>query len=183
MGIYGALNIFLAVLAISPCFSSAGDIVHQDDVAPKRPGCDNNFVLVKVPTSVDGVENIEYVGVGARFGRSLESKEKNANKTRLVLADPPDLCRPPKKKLQRDVILVHRGNCSFTTKSNIAEEANASAILIINYRTGIFVIFITHSLFTYFFTYSQCPASQMKLNLRNFIYIAKCYHAQDFFGI
>ncbi|KDP28619.1 hypothetical protein JCGZ_14390 [Jatropha curcas] len=138
MGIYGALNIFLAVLAISPCFSSAGDIVHQDDVAPKRPGCDNNFVLVKVPTSVDGVENIEYVGVGARFGRSLESKEKNANKTRLVLADPPDLCRPPKKKLQRDVILVHRGNCSFTTKSNIAEEANASAILIINYRTELF---------------------------------------------
>lgn len=24
----------------------AGDIVHQDDIAPKRPGCDNNFVLV-----------------------------------------------------------------------------------------------------------------------------------------
>lgn len=23
----------------------AGDIVHQDDVAPKKPGCDNNFVL------------------------------------------------------------------------------------------------------------------------------------------
>ncbi|XP_037496810.1 signal peptide peptidase-like 4 isoform X2 [Jatropha curcas] len=120
MGIYGALNIFLAVLAISPCFSSAGDIVHQDDVAPKRPGCDNNFVLVKVPTSVDGVENIEYVGVGARFGRSLESKEKNANKTRLVLADPPDLCRPPKKKVFKScsvcdtVIHLNSHNVFFT---------------------------------------------------------------------
>ena len=25
---------------------SAGDIVHQDTVAPARPGCENNFVLV-----------------------------------------------------------------------------------------------------------------------------------------
>lgn len=138
MGIYGHLLIFVAVLALSPCFGSAGDIVHQDDIAPKRPGCDNNFVLVKVPTWIDDVDDIEYVGVGARFGRSLESKEKHANKTRLVLADPPDLCSPPKNKLQRDVILVHRGNCSFTTKSNIAEGANASAILIINNRTELF---------------------------------------------
>ncbi|XP_043812693.1 signal peptide peptidase-like 4 isoform X2 [Manihot esculenta] len=138
MGIYGPLHIIVAVLALSPCFASAGDIVHQDDVAPKRPGCDNNFVLVKVPTWVDGVEDIEYVGVGARFGPTLESKEKHANKTRLVLADPPDLCRPHKNKLNREVILVHRGNCSFTTKSNIADGANASAILIINNRTELF---------------------------------------------
>jgi hypothetical protein len=32
---------------------------------------------------------------------------------------------------------VHRGNCSFTDKANIAESANATAILIINNRTGI----------------------------------------------
>jgi len=25
-----------------------GDIVHHDDVAPIRPGCDNNFVLVTI---------------------------------------------------------------------------------------------------------------------------------------
>lgn len=36
----------VAVLALTPWFASAGDIVHHDDVAPKRPGCDNNFVLV-----------------------------------------------------------------------------------------------------------------------------------------
>nr|AAL14628.1 growth-on protein GRO11 [Euphorbia esula] len=127
--------LYLALLASSLCFASAGDIVHQDDKSPKRPGCDNNFVLVKVPTWVDGVEDIEYVGVGARFGRTLEAKEKDANKTKLVLADPPDLCQPPKFKLNRDVILVHRGNCSFTTKAKIAELANASAILIINTET------------------------------------------------
>lgn len=61
---------------------------------------------MKVPAWVDGVEDIEYVGVGARFGLTLESKEKHANKTRLVLADPPDLCRPPKYKVSNCVLLV-----------------------------------------------------------------------------
>ena len=31
---------------------------------------------------------------------------------------------------------MHRGNCSFTTKANVAEDAGASAILIINNQTG-----------------------------------------------
>lgn len=54
---------------------------------------------VKVPTRVDGVPEVEYVGVGARFGTTLESKEKHANETRLVLADPPDCCSKPKNKV------------------------------------------------------------------------------------
>ncbi|XP_019430066.1 PREDICTED: signal peptide peptidase-like 4 [Lupinus angustifolius] len=116
----------------------SGDIVHHDDVAPTRPGCANNFVLVKVPTYVDGVENSEYVGVGARFGPTLESKEKRANHTRVVLADPPDCCSKPKNKLTSEIILVHRGKCSFTTKANIADDAGASAIIIINNQTELF---------------------------------------------
>ncbi|KAJ6320343.1 hypothetical protein OIU78_015686 [Salix suchowensis] len=138
MNICKNIYVFMAVLASSFCFGSAGDIVHQDDVAPKRPGCENNFVLVKVPTYINGVEDIEYVGVGARFGLTLESKEKHANLSTLVLADPPDCCSKPRNKLSREVILAHRGNCSFTTKANIAEDAGASAILIINNRTELF---------------------------------------------
>ncbi|XP_058223389.1 signal peptide peptidase-like 4 isoform X4 [Rhododendron vialii] len=111
-----------------------GDIVHQDDKAPKRPGCDNDFVLVKVPIYIEGNEVNEFVGVGARFGPTLESKEKHANQTRLALADPPHCCSAPKTKLTGEVILVHRGNCSFTAKANVAEAAGASAILIINNR-------------------------------------------------
>ncbi|XP_040372499.1 signal peptide peptidase-like 4 isoform X2 [Rosa chinensis] len=130
--------IVAAVLVLSLGFSSAGDIVHHDNIAPKRPGCENDFVLVKVPTWINGVEADEYVGVGARFGPTLESKEKHANNTRVVLADPPDCCTKPKNKLAREVILVHRGNCSFTTKANMAESANASAILIINNRPELF---------------------------------------------
>ncbi|KDO86182.1 hypothetical protein CISIN_1g009437mg [Citrus sinensis] len=132
------INIFIFILVSSPCLASAGDIVHQDNNAPKRPGCDNNFVLVKVPTWVDGGEDTEYVGVGARFGRTLEAKEKDASQNRLVLADPPDCCSKPKNKLTGEAILVHRGGCSFTAKANFAEEANASAILIINNKTELF---------------------------------------------
>ncbi|XP_027334177.1 signal peptide peptidase-like 4 isoform X2 [Abrus precatorius] len=132
--IYSVVFVFLFAVTLV----LGGDIVHHDDVAPRRPGCENNFVLVKVPTWIDGVESNEYVGVGARFGPTLESKEKRANLTRVVMADPPDCCTPPKNKLTSQIILVHRGKCSFTTKANIADEAGASAILIINYRTELF---------------------------------------------
>lgn len=115
-----------------------GDIVHQDDIAPKRPGCDNNFVLVKVPTWFGDSDEEEYVGVGARFGPTLESKEKDANKSRVSLADPPDCCSTPKNKLTGEVILVYRGNCSFTDKARVAEAAGASAILVINNQTELF---------------------------------------------
>lgn len=39
----------LVVMVVSLEFGSAGDIVHHDNIAPRRPGCDNNFVLVRNP--------------------------------------------------------------------------------------------------------------------------------------
>ncbi|XP_057980452.1 signal peptide peptidase-like 4 isoform X2 [Malania oleifera] len=132
----GALcSAFVVVLVWCSSVTDAGDIVHQDDDAPRRPGCENNFVLVKVATWVNGEEDNEFVGVGARFGPTLESKEKHANQTKLVLADPPDCCNMPKNKLTGEAILAYRGNCSFTTKANVAESAGATAILIINNQT------------------------------------------------
>ncbi|KAD4982696.1 hypothetical protein R6Q59_002321 [Mikania micrantha] len=128
--------VFSLICSVSVVF--AGDIVHQDDIAPKKPGCDNNFVLVKVPTWIGVNEEEEFVGVGARFGPTLESKEKDANKSRVALADPPDCCSTPKNKLTGEVILVHRGNCSFTAKAHVAEAAGASAILIVNNQTELF---------------------------------------------
>lgn len=119
-------------LACGPRSARAGDIVHDDESAPKKPGCNNQFVLVKVQTWVDGLESSEFVGVGARFGKPIVSKEKNADHSRLTLSDPRDCCSSPKKKLTGDVILVDRGSCTFTTKANNAEVANASAILIVN---------------------------------------------------
>ncbi|KAL8503392.1 hypothetical protein ACS0TY_022215 [Phlomoides rotata] len=126
--LWAALLVFLT----SCGRARAGDIVHDDDLAPKKPGCENDFVLVKVQTWVDGIEDDEFVGVGARFGTTIVSKEKNANQTRLALSDPPDCCSYPKKKLTGDVLMVDRGNCKFTVKANFAEAAGASAVLIIN---------------------------------------------------
>lgn len=44
--------LLLNLLACTLALASAGDIVHQDDVAPRKPGCENNFVLVRRPTSI-----------------------------------------------------------------------------------------------------------------------------------
>lgn len=121
----------LILLVLSSCRVKAGDIVHDDEKTPKKPGCANDFVLVKVQTWIDGVEANEFVGVGARFG-SIVSKEKNANQTRLTLSDPRDCCSKPNNKLAGDVVMVDRGKCKFTAKANVAEAAGASAMLIIN---------------------------------------------------
>ncbi|KAJ0106574.1 hypothetical protein Patl1_17711 [Pistacia atlantica] len=100
--------------------------------------------FVKVQTWIDGIENEEFVGVGARFGTTIVSKEKKAQNDHLTLADPRDCCSMPKKKVfpfllpntfnaySGDVIMVDRGHCKFTTKANIAEAAGASAVLIVN---------------------------------------------------
>ncbi|KAI3807384.1 hypothetical protein L1987_23311 [Smallanthus sonchifolius] len=53
---------------------------------------------VKAPTWIGDNEEEEFVGVGARFGPTLESKEKDANKSRVALTDPPDCCSTPKNK-------------------------------------------------------------------------------------
>ncbi|KAK6920116.1 PA domain [Dillenia turbinata] len=128
----------LCVFHVSSVF--AGDIVHTADVVPKKPGCNNNFVLVKVPIWIEGKEVREYVGIGGRFGPTLESKEKHANYSRLAIADPPDCCSSLKNEFDRETILVHRGNCSFTTKANIAEAAGASGIIIVNNQTELFMM-------------------------------------------
>lgn len=54
---------------------------------------------MKVQTWVDGIEDGEFVGVGARFGTTIVSKEKNANQTGLTLSDPRDCCTAPKNKV------------------------------------------------------------------------------------
>ena len=33
-------------LVCHPCSVTAGDIINDDDLAPKKPGCENDFVLV-----------------------------------------------------------------------------------------------------------------------------------------
>ncbi|XP_078182634.1 SIGNAL PEPTIDE PEPTIDASE-LIKE 2 [Carex rostrata] len=136
-GAPGTVLLLLLLSLALPWLAMAGDTVQDDETAPKMVGCSNNFVLVKVQTWVDGHEDSEFVGVGARFGQTIESKEKHANRTKLSLADPADCCTPP-SKVAGDVLLVHRGTCKFTEKARAAEAAGASAILIVNHRKELY---------------------------------------------
>lgn len=42
----------LVLLLIFPSHVMAGDIVHHDDLTPKKPGCENDFILVVSPMAV-----------------------------------------------------------------------------------------------------------------------------------
>lgn len=46
--------------------------------------------------------------------------------------------------------MVDRGNCTFTRKANIAQNANASAILIINNQKGKKILSIFFSFLLFF---------------------------------
>lgn len=45
----------LVLLLIFPCHVTAGDIVHHDDLTPKKPGCENDFILVIFPIFASGI--------------------------------------------------------------------------------------------------------------------------------
>ncbi|KAJ0808132.1 putative succinate--CoA ligase (ADP-forming) [Helianthus annuus] len=90
------LQVAVFSLICSFSFVFAGDIVHQDDIAPKWPGCDNNFVLVGGVTPKKG--GTEHLGlpvfntVADAFGTEhfvLSVKVKAAflrqSKTRLIV--------------------------------------------------------------------------------------------------
>lgn len=62
---FGLVKVLLAVILCSSLVF-AGDIVRQDDVAPKKPGCENNFVLVgrnKTPNLFLVISKIFYLGL------------------------------------------------------------------------------------------------------------------------
>ncbi|CAH8330383.1 unnamed protein product [Eruca vesicaria subsp. sativa] len=75
---------------------------------------------IKFKTWIDGTEDAEFVGVGARFGRQIIYKEKNANQTHVVFANLRDCCSPLKTKLIGDFVIEEHGNCRSTAKANNA---------------------------------------------------------------
>ena len=100
---------------------------------------------VKVPVWVDGKEVAEFVGVGARFGKSLESKEKRANQTKLALADPPDCCSTPRNKVSSLSLLI--SHSTFTiNESNV----KVSQLLTGFCEESTFILLLTFLLFVCF---------------------------------
>lgn len=88
------LVLVLAELVMMPNFMFSSPLVHLLFI------CLFHVVYqVKIQTWVDDENENEFVGVGARFGVTLEAKEKHANRTHLSLLDPSDGCTMPAKKV------------------------------------------------------------------------------------
>lgn len=129
-----------AVLAIAVLLFCIGflqpalcDETRSDDKrVPKQPGCANEFQLVKVRIWVDGHSQSEAVGLTARFGALVPSREEDAVRVPLVLSDPLDGCLNISAQLSDSVALVARGNCTFTQKAREAQGAGATGLLVLN---------------------------------------------------
>ncbi|KAL4565434.1 hypothetical protein LXL04_029529 [Taraxacum kok-saghyz] len=184
-------EVVLEVVVLSLIFGVslvfAGDIVHQDNIAPKRPGCDNNFVLVKVPTWIGNNGEEEFVGVGARFGPSLESKEKDATKSRVTLADHPDFISNqgslvPNTALGRfsssgysedellPMVASKNLTLSYSSESSIEVElkrertADPITILVLFGLSGVMLVMLSVIVLVVFF---QCSWSKIKIYTRH----------------
>lgn len=48
------VSVFVLLLLCNTCSVRAGDIVHDDENAPKKPGCENDFVLVCSDAFING---------------------------------------------------------------------------------------------------------------------------------
>ncbi|XP_044962199.1 signal peptide peptidase-like 5 [Hordeum vulgare subsp. vulgare] len=65
--------------------------------------CFHTSTMYEVQSWVGGHEGEEFVGVGACFGPKIVSKEKQATRKPLTLADPIHGCASPKINLNQDM--------------------------------------------------------------------------------
>lgn len=124
--------LFLALIFIAAAVSADDISRDEDEDAPKTPGCDNKFQLVKIKNWVDGVESTSVVGLSARFGTSLPVHASEALKRSAVLANPFNCCTNLSTELSNSVALAARGDCTFTSKAVIAQLSGAAGLLVIN---------------------------------------------------
>lgn len=136
MGFDLSIPLLLLLVFCQSCFSD--EISNDDRSAPKSPGCDNLFQLVKVKNWIDGVEGTSMVGLSARFGTPVPTNEDESHRITLVEANPLNCCENSSTQLSGYAALSKRGNCTFTTKAKIAEAGGAVALLVMNDKEDLF---------------------------------------------
>eukprot|EP00250_Pteridium_aquilinum_P008502 c17997_g1_i1 orf=254-1870(-) len=135
---FAGLAFGLLLLLLTPHLAVCGDIVHDDDDAPKRPGCNNKFVLVKVQSWIDGKKEVEVVGVSARFGKAMEAHAREAQIYDLEAAISATCCNATANQLDGHAALVRRGDCTFTKKARVAQAAGGSAMIVVNTKEELY---------------------------------------------
>ncbi|KAI5065778.1 hypothetical protein GOP47_0018402 [Adiantum capillus-veneris] len=135
---FAGLGFCLLLLLLTPHLAVCGDIVHDDDDAPKRPGCNNKFVLVKVQSWINGTKEGEVVGVSARFGKPMEAHAREARIYDLEAAIPATCCNATSNQLDGYAALIQRGDCTFTRKARVAQAAGATAMIVVNTKEELY---------------------------------------------
>ncbi|XP_058103184.1 signal peptide peptidase-like 2 [Magnolia sinica] len=137
------LIIFFFILFLNLSF--ADEVSHDNESAPKSPACNNKFQLVKVKNWVNGVEAESAVGLSARFGSSLPRHADEALRMPAVLANPFNCCANSSSKLANSIALSKRGNCTFTTKAQVAQLGGAAGLLVINDNEDLYKMVCTEN--------------------------------------
>lgn len=136
MGFDLSIPLLLLLVLCQHCLSD--EISQDDSSAPKSPGCNNIFQLVKVKNWIDGVEGTSMVGLSARFGTSVPTNEDEAHRMTVVETNPLNCCENSSTQLSGYAALSKRGNCTFTMKANIAQAGGAVALLVMNDKEDLF---------------------------------------------
>ncbi|XP_077250447.1 SIGNAL PEPTIDE PEPTIDASE-LIKE 3 isoform X2 [Tasmannia lanceolata] len=142
---YSRFTIFFLYLLVVFNLSFADDVSNDDDSAPKSPGCNNKFQLVKVKNWLNDVEGESFVGLSARFGASLPSHADETLKMPAVLANPLSCCANSSSKLSNSIALSVRGDCTFTAKAQVAQLGGASGLLVINDKEDLYKMVCTEN--------------------------------------
>lgn len=134
MGFSLAIPLLLLLVLCQHCLS---DEISNDE-APKFPGCNNKFQLVKVNTWIDGVEGTSMVGLSARFGTPVPTNKDEAHMMTLVETNPLNCCENSSTQLSGYAALSKRGNCNFNMKAKIAQAGGAVALLVMNDKEDLY---------------------------------------------
>eukprot|EP01018_Ginkgo_biloba_P014589 Gb_05713 [translate_table: standard] len=140
---FDLLTLLVMLLFAQHCLSD--DISNEDIAAPKSPGCNNKFQLVKVRNWVDGVETTSLVGLSARFGTPVPTNGNEAQVMPLVETNPRNCCADSSSQLLGFAALSERGECTFTSKAQIAQTGGAVALLVMNDKEELYKMVCTEN--------------------------------------
>lgn len=116
-------------------------VLHLVDGAPAKNGCSGVARLVNVSLFLPSNEVLSLVGVSAGFGGELPANKEDAETLTIVQTEPKTLCNSSSPEtLTNKAALTFRGDCFFTVKARVAQEAGAKVLLVLNTDSGVFVM-------------------------------------------
>lgn len=139
-----AFELSYLLLLLSVLFPSLGV---ADDEPDPEPSTEYRYEIASSPDAHMVYEDTHYFEIvspeSLRYTFKLrQAKDFGGNfdrqykKIRMVVAEPIEACRPVVNNIENAVALVLRGGCSFLTKSNLAENAGAIAVIIADNDEG-----------------------------------------------